>query len=111
MLDSMEEEQLLGYRHLSHLEDGHPGVTDNLGAYLHQLELYARKRPVRDLLRKRKPAHEVADVVRQHEQRETDPVGHILRTREPRPGEGIFALLDALFTGSPPVVEVDNGLG
>ena len=34
-------EQLLGNSHLRHLEDGHPGVTDNLGPNLYELELDA----------------------------------------------------------------------
>jgi len=64
-------EQLFGDRHFSHLEDGHPGVTDNLGANLYELELYAGERQVGSIPWEGEAAHEVTEVVCEHEQRES----------------------------------------
>jgi len=52
-------------RNLSHLKDGHPGVTDNLGPNLHELQLNAGGRPAGHLTREREAAQEVTHIVGQ----------------------------------------------
>jgi len=101
-VDSREHrpEQLLGNRHFSHLEYGHPRVTDNLSAYLHELELYSRERPVQDLFRKCETPQRVTEVVCQDEWGEPHLVGGESGERQPGPGQGIRLFPDILLACS-----------
>jgi hypothetical protein len=74
-------EQLLWHCNLCHLKDCQPGVTDNLGANLYELQLDAGKRPVGHLTRQREAAHEVPQVVSEQEQGKPHLVGCVADTR------------------------------
>ena len=60
-MDTIQQvgEQRLRDGRLGALEDCPPGVTHHLGTDLDELELYASKRPVRDLSRQGEAAEEV----------------------------------------------------
>lgn len=67
--------------YLGALEDVPAGVRHYLGTDLHKIELYASKRPVRNLFRQCESAHEVPEVVCRREQGQPHLVGG-----EPRAG-------------------------
>ena len=75
-MDSGEHrtEQLLRDCNLSHLKDGRLGVGDYPNPYLYELQLDAGEGPVRYLFGQGGAAHEVAEIVHEHEQGETHPV-------------------------------------
>ena len=98
-------EERPGNGHLRHLKDRPAGVAYDLGPYLYRLELDAGKRPAGYLGGKGEAPQEVAQVAGEHEQSKAYLFGGGPGAGEPGPGQGILALLDPIFTGTPFIVE------
>jgi hypothetical protein len=96
---------------LSHLEGDIAPVVDDLRADLDQLLLETCQRPVRDRLRRRQRAQEVAEIVGERMKLKADGIGGERAAGKPRPFDRALALLDPLLARAALVVEANDVLG
>ncbi|MCK9991773.1 MAG: hypothetical protein Dbin4_00293 [Alphaproteobacteria bacterium] len=81
------------------------GVTHDAGPYLDQLELEAGQRPIGHRLGQLDAAQEGRQVAGRRVQLQPDLVVAEPPARQPRPVEGVFALLDVLLGRAALIVE------
>jgi hypothetical protein len=86
-----------------------PRVFHQATARLDEALLHAGQRPVVDTLGEHEPSPEVAEVVGQHAQLESDFVAPKPVTRQSRPVRRLLAFLDLLLGGAALVVEAHDG--
>jgi hypothetical protein len=113
LIDPPEDvpDQIARHRNLGHLERDVAAMSDDLGADLDQLLPDGGERPMLDLLRQCQGPHEVGEVVGERMKLEADRVVVELAARQPRPLDGVLALLDPLFRRAALVLEGHDALG
>ena len=94
---------------LGELQDEVPGMPDQATTGLEQPLLEARQGPALDGERQGKPTQEVAEVVGDDPEEESDLVGPEPMAGEPGPVGGFLALLDPLRRRPALIVEMDDG--
>ena len=103
-------EQVTWDRDLGHLERGVPSVGHDLRSDLDQPHQQRRHRPVLHRARQGQTAKEVAEVVGEGEELETDLIVVEVVARELRPLHRVLSLLDPLLRNAPAVVKLDHAL-
>ena len=101
----------LGHGHFCHLEDYIPGVRDHLRTDLDELLPQCRQRPVLHRLRQRQATQEVAQIVRQCEQLETNLVVHKVVAAQPRPLHRVLAFFYPLLRRTAAVIKLHRPAG
>lgn len=80
-------------------------MTHQARSGLDQAFAQGGQRPALDRFGRRRCPQEVGQIVGQSVKLEPHGISREPHTRQPRPFERVFALLDVLLSGAPPVVE------
>ena len=104
-------EQTVGHGDFRHLERDIATMADDLGSDLDQLLRQRRQLLVLHFPRQRQRAQEVAEIIGQGIELEPDLVVAELTAGQPRPLDGVLALLDPLFRRATLIVEGNHAFG